>query len=127
MSGQYRTSIDLVTEALANLQVLAAGQPVDVEDFQYVNEKLDAIMRKLAALEIVYVADVNNIPGAWFADLADIVAGECVSKFGSTPEDSATLVQRGLGVPPGTGAAAQSLKQMLRGRPTYETLQTEFM
>ena len=127
MSGQYRTSVDLVTEALANLQVLAAGQPVDVEDFNYVNEKLDAIMRKLAALEIVYVSDVNNIPGAWFADLADIVAGECTSKFGSTPEDSAAMVQKGLGVPPGTGAAAQSLKQMLRLRPTYETLQTEFM
>jgi hypothetical protein len=127
MAGQYRTSTDLVTEALANLQVLSAGQPVDTEDFQYVNEKLDAIFRKLAALEIVYVADANNIPGAWFADLADIVAGECTSKFGSTPEDAAALVQKGLGVPPGTGAAAQSLKMQLRNRPTYETLQTEFM
>src|ERR1700761_8772215 len=99
MAGQYRTSTDLVTEALANLQVLAAGQPVDPEDFNYINEKLDAIMRKLAALEIVYVADVNNIPGAWFADLADIVAGECSSKFGSTAEDMASFISKGLGNP----------------------------
>jgi hypothetical protein len=127
MSGQYRTSIDLVTEVLANLNVLSAGQPVDVEDFNYVNELLDAIFRKLAALEIVYVADANNIPGAWFKDLSDIIAGECASKFSSAPDNATILVQKGLGVPPGSGAAAQSLKQMLRLRPTFETLQTEYL
>jgi len=81
-TSPYRTSSDLVLEALSNLGVLAAGQPVDVEDFNWVNEKLDSIYRKLAGLEICYVPDPNNIPGAWFSDLADIVAGECASKFG---------------------------------------------
>jgi hypothetical protein len=130
MPGQYRTSTDLITEALANLGVLAAGQPIDPEDFSYVQEKLDAIVRKLAGLEIVYVADVNNIPGAWFSDLADIVAGECATKFGSGSDQYVLLVNKGLGgagnVPVGAGAAAQSLKQMNRGRPTYETLRTHY-
>jgi len=66
----------------AYLGVLAAGQPIDPEDFNWIQEKLDSIYRKLGALEIAYVPDPNNIPGAWFADLADIVAGECASKFG---------------------------------------------
>jgi hypothetical protein len=124
MPGAYRTSTDLITEALANLGVLAAGQPTDVEDFNYVQEKLDSIFRKIAGLEIVYVADPNNIPGAWFSDLADIVAGECATKFGATPDDYVKLVNQGLGgaagVEVGAGAAAKSLKVITRGRPTYE-------
>ena len=123
----FRTSSDLVLEALANMGVLAAGQTVAPEDFAYVNEKLDSIFRKLAALEIVYVADGSNIPGEWFSDLADIVAGECATKFGG---DVASLKAAGLGGPPSPvpicgGGAAQSLRMMLRGRPTGEPLRTE--
>lgn len=129
MTSPFRTSNDLVTEALANMGVLAAGQEISTEDFNYVNEKLDSIFRKLGALEICYVPDPANIPGAWFADLADIVAGDCCTKFAITGVDYVTLVNRGLGgaagVAVGAGTAAQSLKIMTRGRPTYEPLQTE--
>lgn len=129
INSPYRSSADLVTEALANLGVLSAGQPIDVEDFAYVNEKLDAIYRKLAGLEIVYVSDPDNIPGAWFADLADIIAGECASKFGVAGEEYVKLVNRGLGgangVEIGAGTAAKSLKIMGRGKPTYETLRIQ--
>ena len=96
-SQPYRTSNDLVHEALANLGVLAAGQSVAPEDFNYVNSRLDSIFRKLAALEIVYVADGSNIPGEWFIDLAAIVAGECAVKFGSSADYVTSLVNAGLG------------------------------
>lgn len=122
MAGAYRTQTDLVLEALANLGVLAAGQNPDVEDVQYVTEKLDAIFRMLAGLDICYIPDPNNIPGAFFSPLADIVAGDCATKFGSNPDDFAKLTQKGLGVPPGSGAAAMVLKQIMRGRPTFEPL-----
>ena len=126
-SQPYRTSDDLVLEAMSNLGILAAGQAVSPEDFSFISEKLDSIFRKLSALEIVYVADGSNIPGEWFSDLADIVAGECAQKFGG---DVAALKAIGLGGPPspvpmGAGGAAQSLKMQLRGRPTGEPLQTE--
>jgi hypothetical protein len=120
-SQPFLTYSDLILEALANLGVLAAGQTVAPEDFSYVEVRLDAIFRKLAALEIVYAPDPNNIPGEWFIDLAAIVAGECAQKFGAGPE----FIQLGLGVPPGSGNAAQSLKIMLRGRPTGEPQRTE--
>lgn len=124
INSPYRSSADLVTEALGNLGVLSAGQPVEVEDFNYVNEKLDPIWRKLAGLEIVYVSDPDNIPGAWFADLADIVAGECASKFGLVGQEFMDKVNKGLGgagnVEIGAGTAAKSLKIMGRGKPTYE-------
>jgi hypothetical protein len=132
MAGQYRTSTDLITEALANLGVLAAGQSIDPEDMNYVSEKLDAIVRMLAGLDIVWIADVNNIPGMFFAPLADIVAGECATKFGATPDDVIKLKNAGLGAAPplgagvGSGAAAMALKQILRGRPTGEVVSSEF-
>src|SRR5580700_9460933 len=107
INSPYRTSTDLVTEALANLGVLAAGETVDTDDFNWVNEKLDSIYRMLGALEIVYVPDPNNIPGAWFAPLADIVAGECASKFGLVGQELMDKKNLGLGgagqVPIGAG------------------------
>ena|SRR6516162_4231633 len=128
MAGAYRTQTDLINKALANLGVLAAGQSVDPEDSALVQAEVDPLFRKLNALEIVYVADANNIPGSWLSDLADILAGECATKFGAiSPDQYGLLVSRGLGMPPGAGIAALSLKQMTRGRPTYEVLQTDYM
>lgn len=125
-TSPFRTSSDLVMEALKNLGVLSVGNPVDPEDFNYVNEKLDSIFRKIAGLEICYVPDPDNIPGALFSDLVDIVAGECATKFGFSGDTMVTLVNKGLGgamgVAIGAGTAAQSLKIMSRGRPTYEPL-----
>jgi hypothetical protein len=132
-----RTANDLVEEALANLGVKAAGQPTDPEDFDYVNEKLDAIFRKIDALEIVSLPDPSQvggnvafIPAAYFSDLADIVAGECATKFGETPDVYQLLIMRGLGgvqgIDVGFGAAAKSLRAIVRSKPTGETLRTEY-
>lgn len=129
-TSPYRTQTDLITEVLANLGVLSAGQPTDPEDTNYVAEKLDAIARKLMGLDIVYIPDMNNIPGIFFADLADIVAGETATKFGVTGQALADLVNKGLGgagpVQVGAGAAAKSLKQIGRARYTGEVLRQEY-
>lgn len=134
MAGQWRTQNDLINQALSNLGVLSAGQPTDPEDFSYVQTSLDGIVRKLQALEIVNIPDINNIPGVYFQDFADIVAGECATKFGATAEDVAKLVNKGLGgavgpagpIAVGAGSAAMSLKQITRGRPTGERLRVEY-
>ena len=127
IAGRYRSQADLVTEILANLGVLAPGQPQDPEDVNYVLGKYDSILRELASLEIAYVADPNNIPGEWFAPLADIMAGECATKFGSSDDDYVKLKKQGMGDPPGSGSAARALKQITRGRPTYERLRVEYL
>ena len=130
--SRFRTSADLITETLANLGVLAPGQAQDPDDTAFVQEKLDSIFRMLADLEICTVPDQNNIPGQWFAPLADIVAGECATKFGSSPDDYAKLKAQGLGLPApqgqgvGSGAGAMALKAMTRGRPTGEPLRVHY-
>jgi hypothetical protein len=130
-TGPFRTTQDLITEVLANLGVLSSGQSIDPEDYNYCLEKLDSILREIAGLEIVYIPDANNIPSAFFSPLADIVAGECATKFGATPDDFMKLKNAGLGGPPGSqkvgdGAACQALRAMRRGRPTGEILQADF-
>jgi hypothetical protein len=124
--GRYRTSADLVTAALGELGVLAPGQSIDVEDSSLITNNLDSIFRQLAALEICYIPDPNNIPGEWFFALAKIVAGQCGQLFGVNVEDYQKLTTEGLGNPPGTGAAAKALKEMRRGKPTYEPLRVHY-
>ncbi|EJN14752.1 hypothetical protein PMI42_01726 [Bradyrhizobium sp. YR681] len=110
---------------LKRTNVLAVGQAVDPEDFAIVNDNLESVFRKIAGLEIVYVADRDNIPAAWFSDLVDIFSGECGSDLGISGQDLVDLINKGLGGPPqtevGAGAAAKSLKIICRGKPTYET------
>jgi len=124
MAGPFRTSSDLITLVLQRAGVLSIGNPPDVEDVANVSTQLDSILRKIAGLEIAYVADPDNIPGDWFSDLADIVAGECGSSLGIVGEELMTLVNKGLGgagaVEIGAGTAAKSLKIITRGKPTYE-------
>ena len=127
IGGRYRSSADLVTAALGELGVLAPGQSQDVEDTSLVTNNLDSIYRELAALEICYVPDPNNIPGEWFMSLAKIVAGECAQLFGVGTDDYQKLKSEGLGNPPGTGSSAMALKAMRRGKPTYEPLRVHYI
>jgi hypothetical protein len=137
-AGQYRTTNDLFAEVLARLGVLSSGQPVDPEDFNYVNSAYDGILRKLQGLEIISLSsyDTAGIPGAWFQDLAAIVAGEVCSKFGYTGQEKNDKMNEGLGggvnadgsvTDVGMGAAAKSLKLMTRARPTLEPLRVEYL
>lgn len=126
----FRTSSDLVLQVLKDTGILSVGQPVDPEDFASVNDNLDTIFRKLAALEIVFVSDPDNIPAEWFKDLSAIVAGECASQLGIVGAEYVTTVNNGLGgqggVDIGAGSAAKSLKIITRGKPTYEVLRTQY-
>ena len=125
-NSPFRSSSDLVLQVLADLRIISVGEPVDPEDFSAVSNQLDSIFRKLAAIEIVFVADPNNIPGEWFKDLAKIVGGEMAGSFGYVGQEFIDKVNEGLGgqagVEIGAGAAAKSLKIMQRAKPTYEPL-----
>jgi hypothetical protein len=125
-NSPYRSSSDLVLQVLDDLRVTSVGEPVDVDDFSKINTQLDSIFRKLAGLEIVFVADPNNIPGSWFKDLSKIIAGEVCGSFGYVGQEFVDKVNEGLGgqggVEIGAGAGAKSLKILGRGRPTFEPL-----
>jgi hypothetical protein len=132
-ASPYRTRSDLITASLGKLGVITSTMPPEVEDVAYVDSELDSIMRKLEALEIVFVPDRGqpgpsggNIPGQWFDDLSSIIADLVKSKFGVPAPDAQLLTQMGLGAPPGSGVAAMSLTKMVRGKATYEVQRAEY-
>jgi hypothetical protein len=133
MALAYRTRSDLVTGILAKLGVVPSNQPPDLEDVQYVDAEIESIFRKLEGIELVFVADRGqpgpaggNIPAALYDDLTSIGAELVSPKFGISADDTAKLVARGLGIPPGSGAAAMSIHKIMRGRYTGETLRTDY-
>lgn len=112
-----RTSADLVTKILEKLGVVPEGQIPEVEDTARIERNLASMIEELAAREIVYVADIENIPDAWFLSLASICAYEMRNEFGVTGEFEATLAN-------GNQTAIDKLRVMTRGKPTYEPLKT---
>lgn len=114
----YRTQDDLLQEVLENLGVLAAGQTAETEDLARVSEKLPSIIATLAATEVVYVADINNIPEEWFIPLSNCVAYYCKAKFGITGE-AAQQIDNDYQI------ALLQFRVMNRGRPTYEAMKVD--
>lgn len=121
-----KTRKDLVLEALDILGITATGQAAETEDVDKVDDRVPTTLAKLSALEIVTVGDVEAIQDEWFDDLAAILADCVKNKFGLTADDQQRLTAGGLGNPPGTGAAALSLKQMTRARPTREVVKSDY-
>lgn len=109
----FRTSADLVLKVLDNLGVLPAGQVPGPEDTADVQAALPSVIEKLAGEEIVFVADIEQIPGAWFLPLASIVAYDLMEEFGVTGDDAAVLTAK-------NQTARSALKAMNRGKPTYQ-------
>ena len=125
MASQYLNSTQLINEVLSRIGVLSEGQATDPGDFSYVQQMVDPTLAMLNSLEVVPVADENNIPQEWYESLANILAGSCAAHFNSTMEDHVRLVSIGLGGPPSqvpflAGTAVLALKQQQRLRATYE-------
>lgn len=110
-----RTQSDLVAKILEKLNVVPEGQAPEVEDTARVMRNLPSLLTELAAREIVYVADIENIPDEWFLSLAKICAYELRNEFGVTGDFEKALMNANM-----EGIA--NIKVMTRGRPTYEPL-----
>ena len=84
-----------------------------------VDRNLDPILSLLAAQNIVYLADVTQIPDEWFIPLAAIVADRCKGKFELDPLTIQRVTADGIN-------AVADLREITRGRPSYLPQQTVF-
>lgn len=112
-----RTEADLITQILVNLDVVPEGQAAEQDDIARVQSNLQSIIDELAALELLYVPDLQNIPSEWFMSLADVCAYELRKVFGVTGEFAAELKLA-------NDQAVGKIQTMTRGRPTYEPQRT---
>lgn len=107
-----RTRRDLVTEALAVLGVLGAGQAAEVEDFDEVDGHVDGLLSRLAKRNVLYVGDVEAIDAGVFDPLAVCLADAVKEKFGNPAINIA--------------AAEDLLRQIRQSGPTYERARPEY-
>lgn len=86
-----------------------------------VDRHLDAILADLAAREIIYLVDTSTIPDEWFMHLSWIVADRCKSKgFDLDPQVIDRVTSEG-------ARALMELRELTRGRPSYNVLRTQFI
>jgi len=108
------TRIQLVNQALRDLQVVGAGQEPDDEDFDVVDAKVDSLTDQLSADNICDVSDIDEIPGEWFDAIAQLLAVSCSTMFGLQID----------------GAKKEYFEQLLRrvtmARPSYEPAQADY-
>lgn len=89
-----RTRAALIEEALFEIGVAQAGQPVPAETAKRVDDKLDNILETLAAREIAYIANPSVIPGASFNPLAVIVGYAVAGSFSIVGQELVELAAR---------------------------------
>lgn len=115
MSTKTRT--ELITRAAEALGVLAAGQPIEVEDYQRINGYVDTTAADLIARDVIYIPDTGEIDAAIFEDFAICVANTCRHAFGLGGNAE---------LPAAAIAAERNLSVKSSHGPTYERLKVEY-
>ena len=103
-----RTRLELVNEALGVLLNLPAGAAFSDEDIATVGGYVDPMLAELAADEVVYVADSDEIPAEWFLCLQGILASRAGPRYGSGRDLA------------GEERLKADLRRLSSSKPTYE-------
>lgn len=80
------TQDDLVRAIVGKLFGLATGQPVNTEDAARVVELLPSILSELSGLNIIYIADGDNVPDAAFNAVSAYAAEAMAEDFMKEPD-----------------------------------------
>lgn len=118
------TRDDLKEEVIGELFALGSGQSPSVEDAAWVEKRIKSTFAALAQLNIIYLADADDIPDEAFNALAAYMAQICGPKFGrprdhaakKAAEDELRTIQR---IGKGTGEPLKVDRALRRPRRSY--------
>lgn len=114
-----RTRADLVSKALDVLGISAIGQTVDADTAKIIDDDLDTVLKSLAARELVYIPNPDAVPDEIFVQTAILLADSNKQNFGLQADELAKLAEQVAG-------AESQIREIVRGRPTYERLRSEY-
>lgn len=114
------TQTQLIAQILKNLGVLPTGQTPEVEDVARVRENVPKLAAQLAADEVVYLPDIENVPDEWFLSVAAVMAYHLRSEFPQAPEEEAKLTAAFVD-------GKDTLVRMRRLRPTGEPVRACYL
>src|SRR5688572_21747954 len=87
-----KTLTDLKTEALGILTGLDPSQDPATEDLETIGVYVGPLFAQLAADQIVYIADEEEIPNEFFLPIARLLANVAGPRFGSAMNADAKTV-----------------------------------
>lgn len=102
----------LIRSILQELGSWQAGQDLPPEDYNLVDEKLDAKLLAMGAADVYTVEDTADIPDEAVEELAVYLAGEYAQNFGLAGEELAAVKAN-------AGRADQALRYLRKRGPTY--------
>lgn len=82
MPDVIKTRAELVVMAADELGITSPGQSLAVEDSGKIDSRLDGLIGELAAREVVYVPNLDEIPIEISGPLALLLANESAGAFG---------------------------------------------
>lgn len=110
-----KTKAELVRRVLDKLQKTQTGQNPAAEDVDQVATNLSTALATIAADEVVYISDPDQIEEAFFEPVAVCVAGQLARDFG-TAVDPVDLAD-----------AEATLRRIQRLRPMYVEQQASYV
>jgi hypothetical protein len=109
-----KTRTQLIHRALAAIGALEPGESPSTEDYNTMDNLVDPLIEMLAADEIIYVIDSEEIPVEFFIPLANLLGNLAGPDFGSPVNDDAKARDEAF------------LKRINSTRPTYAAQQGNY-
>lgn len=109
-----KTLQELETEAFAILTGMDPNSSPAAEDLAVIETYVDPLLEQLAADEIVYIADRDEIPNTMFLPVARLLANICGPRFGSPMNQEAKT------------ADENALRRIVASKPTGEPMEGHY-
>ena len=108
MVDTIKNRTQLIHRALAAIGALEPGEAPSTEDYNTMDNLVDPLIVMLAADDVVYIDDSEEIPVAYFIPLANLLGNMAGPDFGSPVNDDAKMRDEA------------TLKRITATQPTYE-------
>jgi hypothetical protein len=114
MADFFKTRSQLRERAAKNLAIIEPGETLSTEDAETFDGLIDPLIAQLAADDIVYISDSEEIELQFFLPLARLLANVAGPDFGSPINEEAKQ------------ADERELRRIVATKPTGETLRAKY-
>lgn len=114
MADTFKTRTQLKERAAKDLAIIEPGEALSAEDDETFDGLVDPLIAQLAADEIVYIQDSEEIELVFFLPLARLLANIAGPDFGSSINEAAKQQDE------------QTLRRLSSTKPTLEMIKVKF-
>lgn len=114
MADTFKTRAQLKERAAKDLAVIEPGEALSAEDDATFDGLIDPLIAQLAADDVIFIQDVEEIELELFLPLARLLANVAGPDFGSPINEDAKRADEAV------------LRRLSAAKPTYEALKVDF-